>query len=174
MACAGDSTSTCGGFYYINIVSLPTTSTSTGTGSSGTYTSLGCYTDSGSPRLLNGASTTSSSMTAAVCSSFCSSSGYTYFGTEYSTEVSAVSTVSVLLMLMIPSATVATRSTRAKPLPRAPAAPPAAETARQSAEASTPSASTNPGRRRTRSPSAATLTVLPLAPSRDPSRTSLA
>lgn len=86
MACAGDSTSTCGGFYYINILSLTTTTTVTTATSS--YTSLGCYTDSGSPRLLTGASTSSSSMTAAVCSSFCSASGYTYFGTEYSTQVS--------------------------------------------------------------------------------------
>ncbi|GFZ50872.1 Endo-1,3-alpha-glucanase agn1 [Saitozyma sp. JCM 24511] len=85
MACAGDSTSTCGGFYYINILSLTTTTTTVTTATS-SYTALGCYTDSGSPRLLTGASTSSSSMTAAVCSSFCSASGYTYFGTEYSTQ----------------------------------------------------------------------------------------
>jgi hypothetical protein len=101
MACAGDSTSTCGGYYYMNILSLPTTTTTVSAATT-SYTSLGCYTDSGSPRLLTGASTTSSSMTAAVCSSYCSASGYKYFGTEYSTEVSSISVRLVWLLTPFP------------------------------------------------------------------------
>ncbi|KAG8880657.1 hypothetical protein FRB97_000611 [Tulasnella sp. 331] len=69
-----------------------TTSTKTTTSTSATASStsgmqyVGCYTDQGSPRTLSSYSTTSASMTNALCLSTCTGMGYTYAGTEYADE----------------------------------------------------------------------------------------
>ncbi|KAG8989253.1 hypothetical protein FRB94_008042 [Tulasnella sp. JGI-2019a] len=107
--CAGDSTTKCGGSYRLSVyksggttttsksttsttttkattsTSTKATSTTTATGSAGTAY-VGCYTDSGTTRTLNGTYTTSSAMTNPLCESTCYAAGYTYAGTEYSDE----------------------------------------------------------------------------------------
>ncbi|WWD02288.1 hypothetical protein V865_000327 [Kwoniella europaea PYCC6329] len=60
-----------------------TAATSTTTQSSSTATYYGCYQDSSSSRLMNSASTESSSMTPSVCQAFCSSKGYSLAGVSY-------------------------------------------------------------------------------------------
>ncbi|OCF75909.1 hypothetical protein I204_03206 [Kwoniella mangroviensis CBS 8886] len=102
-ACTGDSSQPCGGYYKMNSTSSltststsKTTSTSTSTiktsttaatatvterDSAATY--YGCYQDSSSKRLMNSASTESSSMTPSVCQTFCSSKGYSLAGVSY-------------------------------------------------------------------------------------------
>lgn len=52
----------------------------------GSWRYYGCYTDSVSDRKLSSASYKDSGMTDESCISFCSSQGYTFAGTEYSTE----------------------------------------------------------------------------------------
>ncbi|KAG8872198.1 hypothetical protein FRB97_007891 [Tulasnella sp. 331] len=100
--CAGDSTTKCGGSYRLSVYksggatttpATSTTSTTTKASTSSTTTKtttapastgtsyVGCYTDSGSPRTLNGTSTTSSAMTNALCESTCYAAGYVYAGT---------------------------------------------------------------------------------------------
>ncbi|CAO1628788.1 unnamed protein product [Sympodiomycopsis kandeliae] len=78
--------------------STSTTSTSTSTTTSSTsttsaaaslptnYQSLGCYYDGSSGRTLNGASRSGSDNTPTSCAKFCSSKGYEFSGTEYSSE----------------------------------------------------------------------------------------
>ncbi|WVW85518.1 hypothetical protein I302_107556 [Kwoniella bestiolae CBS 10118] len=58
-----------------------TTATVTERDSAATY--YGCYQDSSSSRLMNSASTESSSMTPSVCQTFCSSKGYSLAGVSY-------------------------------------------------------------------------------------------
>jgi hypothetical protein len=101
MLCNGNQSEYCGGPNRLNVYAFggqfeaPTTtssaaaSTSTAAGPShpeevGDYTFYGCYTDSVANRALNGAFWASGDMTLEACAAFCS--GYTYFGTEYSTE----------------------------------------------------------------------------------------
>ncbi|WWC90609.1 uncharacterized protein L201_005545 [Kwoniella dendrophila CBS 6074] len=68
------------------VTTAPTTSTSTAaavpTPSKGSAY-YGCYADSSSKRVLNDASTESSTMTPSTCQSFCSSKGYTLAGVSY-------------------------------------------------------------------------------------------
>ncbi|KAJ7777620.1 glycosyl hydrolase family 71-domain-containing protein [Mycena maculata] len=88
-------TGTCGGFYYIDIYSTPTT-TATTTASASTastttvgsvpWSALGCYTDSGSARALSYTGPSSASNSISSCLSTCSGLGYIYGGVEYGTE----------------------------------------------------------------------------------------
>lgn len=70
----------------------PTSSTSTATTStaspplSSNYQSLGCYADNVSGRTLTGASSGGSTNTPASCAALCSSKGFQFSGTEYSSE----------------------------------------------------------------------------------------
>ncbi|KAG9030245.1 hypothetical protein FRB95_004181 [Tulasnella sp. JGI-2019a] len=85
------SANTGGGSNPSSSVPTSTTSTKTTTSTSGTATStggayVGCYTDSGSARTLNGYSVTTESMTNPLCKSTCLAQGYLYAGTEYSDE----------------------------------------------------------------------------------------
>ncbi|KAG9038330.1 hypothetical protein FRB95_001742 [Tulasnella sp. JGI-2019a] len=103
--CAG-TTGSCSGDWAISVYSISgaastsstVTSTTTSLTMSGAATSttgsapsptaslLGCYQDQ-SARTLNGPTTSSSSMTPAVCQAWCLSQGsYTYWGVEYSQE----------------------------------------------------------------------------------------
>ncbi|KAJ3994580.1 glycosyl hydrolase family 71-domain-containing protein [Lentinula boryana] len=110
--CGGDSSQTCGGSYYLNLYSksgvtssssttsststtttTKTTSSTTSTSASASSTSsstsfsyVGCVAEgtTGTRRALTGASYTDSAMTPAKCETLCA--GYTYAGTEYSTQ----------------------------------------------------------------------------------------
>ena len=90
MACAGNSSLTCGGPYALSLYSytgyiVPLTTTQM----IGTYTYQGCYTDnvSGSGRSLKGYSFTNTmSMTEELCVNTCQSKGYSWAGMEYSQE----------------------------------------------------------------------------------------
>lgn len=62
----------------------PSSPTSTPNSPLSGYTPLGCTTDSTTARVLASKSTSSASMTYAVCASFCS--GYNYLGLEYGSE----------------------------------------------------------------------------------------
>ncbi|KAG8843335.1 hypothetical protein FRB96_004093 [Tulasnella sp. 330] len=84
--CSGDATQFCGGNNWQ--VAVYQRSASTNTNTNTTLTTLGCYQDQSS-RTLNGASTISSTMTPAVCKTYCSTASgapYTYFGVENSSE----------------------------------------------------------------------------------------
>ncbi|CAN0209622.1 unnamed protein product [Ectocarpus sp. 12 AP-2014] len=90
MACSGDSSEICGGFYAIQVYEYldddtPTPVTPTPSGD-GDYESVGCFVDDASDRVLSGDSMLSSNsvMTAAYCADLCE--GSTYFGTEYGFE----------------------------------------------------------------------------------------
>ncbi|KAG9012262.1 hypothetical protein FRB94_006292 [Tulasnella sp. JGI-2019a] len=73
--------------------SVVKTTTTTSAGSAVTTASLpangtyvGCYTDSGSARTLNGYTFTDNTMTNALCANTCASKGFKYAGSEYSNE----------------------------------------------------------------------------------------
>ncbi|KAG9003884.1 hypothetical protein FRB94_002801 [Tulasnella sp. JGI-2019a] len=93
--CSGDATQLCGGNnWQLGVYKAPTstststtsTSTSTSTSTPSGSTLLGCYQDQ-SARTLAGSSTTSSSMTPAVCQAFCATQGsYTFYGVENASE----------------------------------------------------------------------------------------
>lgn len=103
-ACAGDSTTLCGGTYRLSVYKASsaaattttsttskttttaskttTTTTTTATSASATPSGyVGCYVDQGSPRALASYSTTSASMTNTLCESTCAGLGYAYAGT---------------------------------------------------------------------------------------------
>jgi hypothetical protein len=99
MPCSGDSSSTCGGSYALNVYQIsfalaPTTTSSTSstvastsmTSATPSSTSLGCYQDSPT-RLLSGSLYTASNMTSNACISYCSQLGFNYAGLEYGQEV---------------------------------------------------------------------------------------
>ncbi|KAK6834632.1 acetyltransferase [Apiospora arundinis] len=84
MACAGDKTTYCGSglrldVYFSNMTTGPTQPPIVGK-----YNSYGCQTEGTMSRALNANRTASSTMTLETCAAFCD--GYTYFGTEYSSE----------------------------------------------------------------------------------------
>ncbi|KAL7410783.1 glycosyl hydrolase family 71-domain-containing protein [Mrakia frigida] len=74
--CAGNSAQICGGTNRITIY----------TAVSPTWNNVGCVTDSGAARALNGTSTTSSTMTVESCQTFCKNAGYTLAGVEDYTQ----------------------------------------------------------------------------------------
>ncbi|GHJ87956.1 hypothetical protein NliqN6_4358 [Naganishia liquefaciens] len=82
MPCAGASDEQCGNGYRSSLYTyVPSVAKS-----------LGCYVDSGSPRLLPSYSFSSSSMTPTLCQSTCLSKGYTISGTSYGTQCYCSST----------------------------------------------------------------------------------
>ncbi|KAG9035776.1 hypothetical protein FRB95_010544 [Tulasnella sp. JGI-2019a] len=94
-ACAGDSTSRCGGGWRISVygaspssssASASSTTSSTPSSSasaSSSWTSLGCYVDQ-NPRTLSSLSFQDAAMTPTLCQQKCT--GYTYSGVESATE----------------------------------------------------------------------------------------
>lgn len=94
MPCSGDSRQTCGGpgaiSLYIstryNAASLNADLTSQTTLLPNGWSSVGCYREPSSGRALEGASTSSDTMTASQCLNYCSSKGYAFAGVEYGRE----------------------------------------------------------------------------------------
>lgn len=107
MSCAGDMYSKCGGSWRLTAFksntnnTAPATTSSTATASSTSTTAaavasvaapsgwsaMGCWTDQGNPRSLNGYKYSSSSaMTYDSCTSACAQRGFTYAGIEYGGE----------------------------------------------------------------------------------------
>jgi hypothetical protein len=88
-ACTGNASETCGGSnrlsVYSNLTALPTDSAPAASQSVGQFRLLGCYSDSVSNRTFP---VTGNGGSAESCASSCSN--YTYFGLEYSSEVSDV------------------------------------------------------------------------------------
>ena len=98
--CSGNSGQTCGANNRMNVYTIgpaaPASPTSTcsaaNPGATGSpslpsgWSSVGCYTDSEASRSLSGKSQSSNSNTAASCIAFCSSSGFTFAGTQYGTQ----------------------------------------------------------------------------------------
>lgn len=121
-ACQGSSSQTCGGFYAAGVYQLKATSTTSSSSSSSptatassSASSLGCYTDSGNPRLLTGPEKDySGSLTPAICQSYCGSAGYTYAGVEYGYQVSLAIPTPPTSPADSASAGVAIRTTRRK------------------------------------------------------------
>ncbi|KAH7097382.1 WSC-domain-containing protein [Auriculariales sp. MPI-PUGE-AT-0066] len=91
-ACTGDSRARCGAADRILIYQSKTTSTAQPTKPALSkaptgFTSLGCFTDSKQSRTLPDAGMyTGKPMTAAVCTSYCSTKGFKFSGLEYGTE----------------------------------------------------------------------------------------
>ncbi|KAJ7752824.1 hypothetical protein DFH07DRAFT_921710 [Mycena maculata] len=93
--CGGDSSSACGGAWRIQIytasgttttATTPSTTTSApASTSTGWVLSNACAVDT-SPRILEGYTVTTSSLTPALCQSTCASQGYTISGVEYGTQ----------------------------------------------------------------------------------------
>lgn len=95
MDCAGNSLESCGKSFRLSIwstSSITKYAAPSTPATIGSYSSIGCYTDSQVNRTLISISTSMTTMTLERCASFCS--GYQYFGTEYGAEVSAVYFVS--------------------------------------------------------------------------------
>ena len=82
--CIGDETEICGGSRRLSLYQNDGWVGPEHPTSIGDYAFYGCVTDSASRRTLTGAMLGSSAMTLEMCATFCS--GYTYFGTEWSTE----------------------------------------------------------------------------------------
>lgn len=94
MVCGGDASEYCGAGNRLNVYSTTATRstsaapTQTGTlgrkATVGPYQYVGCQTEGTTSRALSGKTYASSDMTLESCAAFCS--GFTYFGTEYSSE----------------------------------------------------------------------------------------
>jgi WSC domain len=101
MTCSGNLSEYCGGnsrldVYNFNnaIATITTSATPTGTGAPtqtpsikqtvGNYSYFGCQTEGNATRALDGAATSSDTMTLEVCEAFCGA--FTYWGTEYGRE----------------------------------------------------------------------------------------
>ncbi|KAF9495858.1 hypothetical protein BDN71DRAFT_1390602 [Pleurotus eryngii] len=99
MPCSGKASDTCGSSYRLSLYRLGSSTSSTTAptpSSSATPTSsasptpsfayAGCFVDSSNARILNGGSTTSSTLSVNSCISSCSARGFVYAGTEYGKE----------------------------------------------------------------------------------------
>ncbi|KAG9197338.1 hypothetical protein G6514_001861 [Epicoccum nigrum] len=102
MACAGNSDELCGGGMRLNVYQVDPPSAATAVSSSAAasttptpttpsivvagYGYQGCYTDNVPQRVLSGKNTADAAMTLEKCAAFCSKSGYSWFGVEYSSE----------------------------------------------------------------------------------------
>ena len=80
--CSGDATQVCGASNRMNV--FRSTSAPPGPAKIPGWGYQGCYTDSGSARVLVGKTTYDSNLTNEKCAAACK--GFTYFGTEYSTQ----------------------------------------------------------------------------------------
>lgn len=87
MACAGDDTETCGGFFAFNLYNVPTAAPTPAPTPAPTLYPVptGCFRDLRDDRVMTNMMT-SSTMTPLVCAAHCAS--YPFFGTQYGTEVS--------------------------------------------------------------------------------------
>ncbi|KAG7290140.1 hypothetical protein NEMBOFW57_000137 [Staphylotrichum longicolle] len=90
MACAGDPTAICGGPNRLSLYGSSTTPPTVTPNPHPAVTTTqyeGCWTEATGPRALSGASAYSgSAMTLTDCGNYCLNSGFTWFGTEYSSE----------------------------------------------------------------------------------------
>ena len=91
MKCKGDATQLCGGSsristYKSNIQAGPAPAPAG-------WTAIGCLTDSGNPRTLDGYRFTSDSMNYTMCTSTCQQKGYNYAGVQYGRECYCSNTV---------------------------------------------------------------------------------
>ena len=87
-ACPGDATESCGAG---NRLTLYTRTTDPEVPTLTTYSSRGCYAEPPNGRALVAQVTGAPDMTVEQCATFCGNAGYTLFGLEYYTEVSALS-----------------------------------------------------------------------------------
>jgi hypothetical protein len=83
-ACSGDPTQACGGSRRLSLYNNPNLTGPQQPGTVGNYGFVGCITDSQAQRTLPADLLRTDDLTLETCATFCA--GYTYFGTEYSTE----------------------------------------------------------------------------------------
>ncbi|KAL7413969.1 glycosyl hydrolase family 71-domain-containing protein [Mrakia frigida] len=84
--CAGASSTSCGGAYRLNLYSFDPVTTAAVVATTQNWVDKGCYLDSSSPRTLPSNFFESSAMTSTLCKATCKSAGYTFAGTQYSTQ----------------------------------------------------------------------------------------
>lgn len=89
MVCAGDASEICGGWGYFSLygtAATPPALTPAISPPKVTYVDEGCNTEGTSVRALSGTTHASNAMTIGECGAFCQSSGFLWFGLEYSSE----------------------------------------------------------------------------------------
>lgn len=89
MACAGNSSETCGGNWRLTTYQATTTTSAPNPSIPATvagYTSLGCWSDNADGRALPNVYYNNTSMTLELCASVAAANGAAYWGAEYSQE----------------------------------------------------------------------------------------
>lgn len=89
MACAGNSSETCGGWGFYSLygsAATPPALTPAISPPKTAFVDEGCNSEGTGVRALSGAFHASSAMTIAECGAFCQNSGHLWFGIEYSSE----------------------------------------------------------------------------------------